>query len=138
MIQYVKNTLEIEMNSTTDNPLLFEKGEPQFVSNGNFHGEYVAKALDILAIYVHELGNISYPRIMRLLNSSKSLGLNTFLTYEPGLSSGMMTYENVAAALVSENKVHCTPASIESLPTCADKEDHVSMGGYARSQSNYS
>jgi histidine ammonia-lyase len=131
MIQYVKNTLEIEMNSTTDNPLLFEKGEPQFVSNGNFHGEYVAKALDILAIYVHELGNISYPRIMRLLNSSKSLGLNTFLTYEPGLSSGMMTYENVAAALVSENKVHCTPASIESLPTCADKEDHVSMGGYA-------
>lgn len=131
MIEYVKNTLEIEMNSTTDNPLLFEKGQPQFVSSGNFHGEYVAKALDTLAIYVHELGNISYPRIMRLLNSSKSLGLNTFLTYEQGLSSGMMTYENVAAALVSENKVHCTPASIESLPTCADKEDHVSMGGYA-------
>ncbi len=131
IIEFVKNTLEIEMNSTTDNPLLFEEGEPRFVSNGNFHGEYVAKALDILAIYIHELGNISYPRIMRLLNSSKSLGLNTFLTYEQGLSSGMMTYENVAAALVSENKVLCSPASIESLPTCADKEDHVSMGGFA-------
>lgn len=131
MILFVKEILEREMNSTTDNPLVFDHGDPNIISNGNFHGEYIAKALDILAIYVHELGNISYPRIMRLLNKSKNQELNTFLTYEKGLSSGMMTYENLAAALVSENKVHCTPASIDSLSTCADKEDHVSMGGYA-------
>jgi histidine ammonia-lyase len=134
-IIYVKELLEREMNSTTDNPLVFDYGTPNIISNGNFHGEYVAKALDMLAIYVHELGNISYPRIMRLLNKSKNNDLNTFLTYEEGLHSGMMTYENLAAALVSENKVHCTPASIDSLSTCADKEDHVSMGGYAARKS---
>jgi len=131
MISTVKEILETEMNSTTDNPLIFDYGDPNIFSNGNFHGEYVAKALDVLTIYVHELGNMSYPRIMRLLNKAKNDDLTTFLTYEGGLSSGMMTYENLAAALVSENKVHCTPASIDSLSTCADKEDHVSMGGYA-------
>jgi len=131
IIMHVKEILEREFNSTTDNPLIFDYGNPKIISNGNFHGEYVAKALDVLAIYVHEIGNISYPRIMRLLNKSKNKDLNTFLTYEEGLSSGMMTYENLAAALVSENKVHCSPASIDSLSTCADKEDHVSMGGYA-------
>ena len=131
MILHIKDIIEREMNSTTDNPLIFEHGVPNIISNGNFHGEIIAKALDVLAIYVHELGNISYPRIMRLLNKSKNQDLNTFLTYEEGLCSGMMTYENLAAALVSENKVHCTPASIDSLSTCADKEDHVSMGGYA-------
>jgi arginase family enzyme len=131
MLLHIKEILEREFNSTTDNPLIFEYGTPRIISNGNFHGEYIAKALDVLAIYTHELGNISYPRIMRLLNKAKNKDLRTFLTYEEGLSSGMMTYENLAAALVSENKVHCTPASVDSISTCADKEDHVSMGGYA-------
>jgi histidine ammonia-lyase len=125
----IKETFDVEMNSSTDNPLVFENGE--IISGGNFHAEFVAKALDMLGIYVHELGNISYSRIMRLLNKEKNNGLSTFLTYNEGLCSGMMTYENLAASLVSENKVKCHPSSVDSLPTCADKEDHVSMGGYS-------
>ncbi|CAD7931784.1 unnamed protein product [Amoebophrya sp. A25] len=128
-VERIKRELEIEINAATDNPLIF--GDTQrMISGGNFHAEYVAKALDCLAIYVHELSSISYSRLMRVLNPHKNNdSLPTFLIRSAGLSSGFMTWENVSASLVSENKVLCHPSSVDSLSTCADKEDHVSMGG---------
>ena len=134
-ILYTKTVLEREMNTASDNPLIFTKSDDktlgEIVSGGNFHGEYVAKALDMLAIYAYEAGAMSYVRMKRLLNEDKSNGLPAFLVGESGLCSGMMTWENVAAALNSENKVLVHPASCDSAETCADKEDHVSMGGFA-------
>ncbi|CDW90715.1 histidine ammonia-lyase [Stylonychia lemnae] len=122
-----KECLEIEMNSGSDNPLIFT--EPPYIMNGgNFHGEYPAKQLDVLGLYVHEIGSLSSQRIKRLTNPTKNLGLPAFLVSQGGLCSGMMTWENVAASLVSENKVLVYPASADSTETCADKEDHVSMG----------
>ncbi|KAG7320443.1 hypothetical protein KOW79_016296 [Hemibagrus wyckioides] len=100
------------------------------ISGGNFHGEYPAKALDFLAIGVHELGSISERRIERLCNPSLS-NLPAFLVKEGGLNSGFMVAHCTAAALVSENKVLCHPASVDSLSTSAATEDHVSMGGWA-------
>ena len=126
-----KDSLEIEMNSGSDNPLVFADREPMIVSGGNFHGEYPAKQLDILAMYTHEVGSLSFMRAKRMMNPHKSLGLPAFLTPNGGKCSGLMTWENVAASLVSENKVLCHPASVDSAETCADKEDHVSMGGFA-------
>lgn len=119
------------MNSGSDNPLVFLDREPMIVSGGNFHGEYPAKQLDILAMYTHEIGSISFMRLKRMMNPNKSLGLPAFLTQNGGKCSGLMTWENVAASLVSENKVLCHPSSVDSAETCADKEDHVSMGGFA-------
>jgi len=127
-IEFVKQILETEMNSATDNPMVFSNGT--ILSGGNFHGEYPAKALDYLAIAVHELANISERRIDRLLNPSLS-SLHPFLVKEGGLNSGFMIAHCTAAALVSENKTLCHPASVDSIPTSAQKEDHVSMGGWA-------
>lgn len=125
-LTYVRRTLEIEVNSATDNPLIFpEKGK--ILNCGNFHGEAVAFALDLLGIVVSELGGISERRIEKLINPALS-GLPAFLTSEGGLNSGLMMVQVSAAALASENKVLSHPASVDSIPTSADKEDHVSMG----------
>uniref|UniRef100_A0A4W4FG44 Histidine ammonia-lyase n=1 Tax=Electrophorus electricus TaxID=8005 RepID=A0A4W4FG44_ELEEL len=128
-IAFVKNVINTEINSATDNPMVFsERGET--ISGGNFHGEYPAKALDYLCIGVHELASISERRIERLCNPSLS-ELPAFLVNEGGLNSGFMIAHCTAAALVSENKVLCHPSSVDSLSTSAATEDHVSMGGWA-------
>ncbi|XP_043569168.1 histidine ammonia-lyase-like [Chiloscyllium plagiosum] len=128
-IKFVKSILVTEMNSVTDNPIvLVDRGE--VISCGNFHGEYPAKALDYLAIGVHELASISERRIERLCNPSLS-ELPAFLVNEGGLNCGFMIPHCTAAALVSENKVLCHPSSVDSLSTSAATEDHVSMGGWA-------
>mmetsp|Transcript_6410 Transcript_6410/g.3632 ORF Transcript_6410/g.3632 Transcript_6410/m.3632 type:complete len:123 (+) Transcript_6410:66-434(+) len=117
------------MNSSVDNPLLFLEGQPTLLSNGNFHGEYPAKALDTLCLYLFEVGNLAHAHVMRLNNPDTSY-LPAFLA-PSGLNSGMMIWENVSAALVSENKTLVYPASCDSIPTGANKEDHVSMGGWS-------
>ncbi|XP_039617195.1 histidine ammonia-lyase [Polypterus senegalus] len=128
-IAFVRNIINTEINSATDNPMVFaERGET--ISGGNFHGEYPAKALDYLAIGVHELASLSERRIERLCNPSLS-ELPAFLVNEGGLNSGFMIAHCTAAALVSENKVLCHPSSVDSLSTSAATEDHVSMGGWA-------
>jgi histidine ammonia-lyase len=118
--------LETEMNSATDNPLVFLPAR-EILSGGNFHGEYVAMAMDTAAIALAELANISDLRVQKLINPAIS-GLPAFLTRDPGLNSGMMIVQVASASLVSENKVLSHPASVDSIPTSADKEDHVSMG----------
>ena len=128
-VEYVKKMLEIEMNSATDNPMVFAE-EEELISGGNFHGESVAFLMDFLKIAVAELGNISERRIERLVNPALS-ELPAFLVKEGGLNSGFMLAHVTAAALVSENKVLCHPASVDSIPTSANKEDHVSMGTIA-------
>ncbi len=128
-LAYIRKILEIEVNSCTDNPLIFpEKGK--ILNCGNFHGEPVAFAMDLLGIVVSELGSISERRIEKLINPALS-GLPPFLTSEGGLHSGLMMVQVSAAALASENKVLAHPASVDSIPTSADKEDHVSMGTIA-------
>lgn len=128
-LAYVEAVVERELNAATDNPLVFaaaERGE--VLSGGNFHGEPVALALDMLAIALAELGGISERRIERLVNPDYS-GLPPFLVGgEQGLHSGLMMAQVTAAALVSENKVLAHPASVDSIPTSAGFEDHVSMG----------
>ena len=125
-LRFVRRVLEIEVNSATDNPLIFaEKGK--ILNCGNFHGEPVAFAMDLLGIVVSELGAISERRIEKLINPALS-GLPPFLTKKGGLHSGLMMVQVSAASLVSENKVLAHPASVDSIPTSADKEDHVSMG----------
>ena len=122
----VERKVAIEINAVTDNPLVFpESGD--ILSGGNFHGEPMAIAADVLAIGVAELGSISERRIEKLTNPLFS-GLPAFLVEEAGLNSGFMIAQVTAAALVSENKGLCTPASVDSIPTSAEKEDHVSMG----------
>ncbi|XP_033744655.1 histidine ammonia-lyase-like [Pecten maximus] len=128
-IDFVKGILTTEINSATDNPMVFADIN-EIISGGNFHGEYPAKALDYLAIGVHELANMSERRIERLVNPAYS-ELPAFLTPDGGLNSGFMIAHCTAAALVSENKVLCHPASVDSLTTSAGTEDHVSMGGFA-------
>lgn len=118
--------LVIEMNSVTDNPLIFPD-EGAIISGGNFHGEPMAIAADTLCIAMAELGNISERRIEKLTNTAFS-GLPPFLVEDAGLNSGFMMAQVTAAALASENKVLAHPASVDSIPTSADKEDHVSMG----------
>jgi len=130
LLDYVEATVAVELNAATDNPLvLLEEGE--IVSAGNFHGQPLAFALDALAIAVAELASISERRIERLVNPSLSDGLPPFLVEEGGLNSGFMIPQYVAAALVSENKVLAHPASVDSIPTSAGQEDHVSMGNAA-------
>jgi histidine ammonia-lyase len=170
-IEFVERVLDVELNSATDNPMIFTKedgvklalhdpnyrktagyeekgnvtmkrpedtyyeGEGGFViSGGNFHGEYPAKMADYLAIGVAELGNISERRLERLVNPTIS-ELPAFLAYDPGLDSGHMITHCTSAALVSENKVLCHPASVDTISTSASKEDHVSMGGFAARKS---
>ncbi len=131
-LAFVRRTIEIEMNSATDNPMVFaDSGE--LLSGGNFHGEPVAMAADFLSIAVAELGGISERRIERLVNPSLS-GLPAFLTEDGGLRSGFMMAHVTAAALASENKSLAHPASVDSITTSANKEDHVSMGPIAARQ----
>ncbi len=127
-IDYVESVVLTEMNSVTDNPLIFDDGA---FSGGNFHGEPVAMASDFLAIALSELANISERRIDRLVNPLVS-GLPPFLAKgKAGLNSGMMIWQYTAASLVSENKVYSHPACVDSIPTSAYQEDHVSMGTFA-------
>lgn len=126
-IEFVRRVLTVEINSATDNPMIFADRE-ESVSGGNFHGEYPAKVLDYLAIGIHEIANMSERRTERLVNKAYS-GLPAFLVSEGGLNSGFMIAHCTAAALVSENKVLCHPSSVDSLSTSAGTEDHVSMGG---------
>jgi histidine ammonia-lyase len=127
LLRYVEETVSVELNAATDNPLvLVEQGE--IVSNGNFHGQPLAFALDSLAMATSELANISERRTERLVNPSLSEGLPAFLAADGGLNSGFMIPQYVAAALVSESKALTHPASVDSIPTSAGQEDHVSMG----------
>ncbi|HEY6957832.1 MAG TPA: histidine ammonia-lyase [Candidatus Limnocylindria bacterium] len=128
-LAYVRRTLETEIDSVTDNPLVFAD-ERRVVSGGNFHGQPVAIALDTAAIAVAELADISEARVDRMTNGHTS-GLPPFLTSEPGTNSGFMVAQYTAAALVTENRIRSFPASVESLPTSAGMEDHVSMGTHA-------
>jgi histidine ammonia-lyase len=127
LLDYVDYTVSVELNAATDNPLVLVEDD-LLVSNGNFHGQSLAFALDALAVAVSELASISERRIERLVNPHLSDGLPAFLTDEAGLNSGFMIPQYVAASLVSENKVLCHPASVDSIPTSAGQEDHVSMG----------
>ena len=119
-----------ELNAATDNPLVLVEDE-MLVSAGNFHGQPLAFALDALAMAVAELASISERRVERLVNPNLSDGLPAFLTTDGGLNSGFMIPQYVAASLVSENKSLCHPASVDSIPTSAGQEDHVSMGNAA-------
>jgi histidine ammonia-lyase len=130
LLDYVEYTAGVELNAATDNPLVLVD-DGMLVSNGNFHGQPLAFALDALAMSVSELANISERRVERLVNPSLSEGLPAFLTRNGGLNSGFMIPQYVAASLVSENKVLCHPASVDSIPTSAGQEDHVSMGNAA-------
>lgn len=125
-LAYVRQVLETEANSATDNPLIFPD-EEKVLSGGNFHGQIVAQALDLIAMVCADLASISERRLARLVDPQLS-GLPAFLTSEPGVSSGMMLVQIAAAALTSELKQKAAPASIDSIPTDANKEDHVSMG----------
>jgi histidine ammonia-lyase len=125
-IDYVKKVIEIEINSATDNPLIFVD-EERVISGGNFHGQPVALAMDFLGIALAEMANVSERRIERLVNYQLN-DLPAFLTRKGGLNSGFMIAQYSAAALVSENKVLAHPASVDSIPSSANQEDHVSMG----------
>jgi histidine ammonia-lyase len=127
LLDYVDYTVTTELNSATDNPLVLVD-DNLLVSNGNFHGQPLAFALDALAMAVAELADIAERRVERLVNPSLSGGLPAFLTGDGGLNSGFMIPQYVAASLVSENKVLAHPASVDSIPTSAGQEDHVSMG----------
>jgi len=130
LLDYVEYTVSVELNAATDNPLVLVEDD-LLVSNGNFHGQPLAFALDALALAVAELASISERRVERLVNPSLSGGLPPFLTVDGGLNSGFMIPQYVAASLVSENKVLAHPASVDSIPTSAGQEDHVSMGNAA-------
>ena len=127
VLSYVKEKLEIEINAATDNPLIFDDGET-VVSGGNFHGQPIAFAMDFLKLGVAELANISERRIERLVNPQLNEGLPPFLSAQPGLQSGAMILQYSAASLVSENKTLAHPASVDSIPSSGNQEDHVSMG----------
>jgi len=129
-VSHVEKVFEIEINSVTDNPIVFsDTGE--VISGGNFHGEPLALSLDYLGIAVSELANISERRIERLVNPQLNFGLPAFLIEGGGVNSGLMIPQYVAASIVSENKVLSHPASVDSIPSSANKEDHVSMGAIA-------
>ncbi|MEI8133778.1 MAG: histidine ammonia-lyase [bacterium] len=132
-IRFVEQVLTTEINSATDNPLIIPSvdGIGSYLEGGNFHGEPLALALDYLAIAISELANISERRTERLVNGALSYGLPRFLTSKGGLHSGFMIAQYTAAALVSENKVLSHPASVDSIPTSANQEDHNSMGSVA-------
>jgi histidine ammonia-lyase len=126
VLAYVRKILETEANSTTDNPLILPEANA-VISAGNFHAQIVSQALDFLAIALADLGAISERRIERLLNPDLS-GHPPFLTREPGLESGFMIAQVTAVDLLAEMRVLAHPASIDSVPTSANQEDHVSMG----------
>ncbi|MEW8973632.1 MAG: histidine ammonia-lyase [Tissierellaceae bacterium] len=129
-LNYVKEKVEIEINSVTDNPLIFVD-EGKVISAGNFHGQPMALPFDFLGVCISEIANISERRLERLVNPALNEGLPAFLTENGGLHSGFMIVQYAAAALVSENKVLAHPASVDSIPSSANQEDHVSMGTIA-------
>lgn len=130
-LAHVREVVETELASVTDNPLIVtDDGHERVISAGNFHGQPLALAADYAAIAVAELANISERRVEQLVNPALS-GLPGFLTEHGGLDSGLMVAQYTAAALVSENKVLAHPASVDSIPTSANQEDHVSMGAHA-------
>lgn len=128
-IDYVHEKIQIEINSVTDNPLIFP-AEGEAISGGNFHGQPVALAMDFFGIAMAEIGSISERRSARLVDNKLS-GLPPFLIANSGINSGFMIPQYVSAALVSENKVLAHPSSVDSIPTSANQEDHVSMGMYS-------
>src|SRR5207247_9056695 len=141
-LDHLRRVLDIEMNSATDNPLVFPEGGVaardalatgggRVISGGNFHGEPIALALDFAKIAIAELGSISERRTALLLDPHLNGGLPAFLAPASGLDSGLMLLQYSAAALVSENKVLAHPATVDSIPTSANQEDHVSMGPIA-------
>ena len=132
-LEYVEKVVNIEINSTTDNPIIFPEldEENKAISGGNFHAQPIAFAADFLAIVLCEIGSISERRIFRLSDKSLNFGLPSFLIDNCGLESGLMLAQYTAAALVSENKTLAHPASIDSIPTCENQEDHVSMAPIA-------
>jgi histidine ammonia-lyase len=141
-LDYLRRVLDIELNSATDNPLVFPgggvadvdtiaTGGGRVISGGNFHGEPVALALDFAKLAIAELGSISERRTALLVDARLNGGLPPFLAPGSGVESGMMIYQYTAAALVSEHKILAHPASVDSIPTSANQEDHVSMGSIA-------
>ena len=126
-IEYVVNKINIEINSVTDNPIIFADKE-DIISGGNFHGQPMALSFDFLGIALSELANISERRLEKLVNPAINHGLPAFLVNQGGLNSGFMIVQYSAASLVSENKVLAHPASVDSIPSSANQEDHVSMG----------
>src|SRR5262245_19247078 len=131
-LRWASDVVERELNSVTDNPLVFPKddshAQPDLISGGNFHGQPLAFALDLAAMALAELANISERRVEQLVNPALSSGLTPFLAQRTGLDSGFMIAQVASASLVSENKVLCHPASVDSIPSSAGREDHVSMG----------
>jgi histidine ammonia-lyase len=125
-IAFAEQTVVVELNASTDNPLVFENGD--VISGGNFHGQPVAQALDVLAMTLTTLQAIAERRVERLVNPDLSQGLPAFLTSEPGLCSGLMMVQIAAASLVAESRALAMPASIGSIPTDANQEDFVPMG----------
>lgn len=125
---YVKQTVQTEINSVTDNPLIFPGENGACISGGNFHGQPIAIAMDTLGILASEIADISERRVEKLVNPALSHGLPAFLVKHGGINDGFMIPQYVAAALVSENKVLAHPSSVDSIPTSANQEDHVSMG----------
>lgn len=133
-LNYIKGVVETEMNSVTDNPLIFTEDE-RVISGGNFHGEPLALVFDYLGIACSELANISERRLERMVNAQLSNGLPPFLVRDGGINSGFMIVQYAAASMVSENKVFAHPASVDSIPSSANQEDHVSMGTTAARKS---
>lgn len=129
-LDYIIGVITTEINSVTDNPLIFieENGESVALSGSNFHGQPVALAMDMLGIAMAEIGNISERRTERMVNPALNNGLPAFLTEDSGLNSGLMQVQFPCASTVSENKVLAHPASVDSIPTSGNQEDHVSMG----------
>ena len=125
VINHVDSIFQIEINSVTDNPLIFSN-QDKILSGGNFHGQSLAMAMDYLAIALSELGNISERRVFQLISGARNLPV--YLTENPGLESGLMIAQYTAASIVSQNKQYCTPSSIDSIVSSNGQEDHVSMG----------
>lgn len=129
-INYVCSRVEIEINSANDNPIIDADTEGHY-EGGNFHGQSMSIAMDFMGIALSELANVSERRVERMVNGALSQGLPRFLTEKGGLNSGLMIVQYTAASLVSENKVLAHPASVDSIPTSANQEDHNSMGSIA-------
>lgn len=129
-LEYIKNKVETEMDAVTDNPIIFCDTD-DVISGGNFHGQPMALPFDFLGIAISEMANVSERRIERLVNPALNNGLPAFLVKNGGVNSGFMIVQYSAASLVSENKVLAHPASVDSIPSSANQEDHVSMGTIA-------
>ena len=133
-LEYVKQKVELELNAVTDNPIIFVDTD-EVISGGNFHGQPMALPFDFLGIALSEMANVSERRIEKMVNPAINNGLPAFLVEKGGLNSGFMIVQYSAASLVSENKVLAHPASVDSIPTSANQEDHVSMGSVAAKKS---